>query len=111
MPAGEAYALGQNAHDWFAVNLMAGGESDYHNIELSKGANVGPGGHPLNVWITRNSGTYNNTWTVEVGKGDPQFLLAEEYYNEATSGKRPSAWYSTLFQGGYFHFTFDLIKN
>lgn len=114
MSSGESYQLGQTGHlnDFVRVSMVyqtSDREPTYHNISLEKSAHLGEASlHPFNVWIKR---TGDSRWTVEVGRADaPQFLFAEEWYYERT-GKRRIVSYSTLFQGGDFYFTFDLIKN
>ena len=117
MENGESYLLGQEGHyhDYIdiALRYQTGDRAPtYHNIDFSKSAHLGEASlNPFNIWITR---TGNNTWKIEVGKIEsPQFLFLEEYYYETSQrGKKTTiaGWYSTLFAGGDFNFTFDLIR-
>jgi len=117
MGDGESYLLGQEGHyhDYINITLryQTGDRAPtYHNIDFSKSAHLGEASlNPFNIWITR---TGENTWTVDVGTvEDPQFLFLEEYYYETIQrGKKIklAGWYSTLYAGGNFHFTFDLIR-
>ena len=117
MENGESYLLGTDGHyhDYIDMTLryQTGDRAPtYHNIDFSKSAHLGEASvHPFNIWITR---TGDNTWKIDVGTIElPQFLFVEEYYYETTQrGKKTTidGWYSTLFAGGNFHFTFDLIR-
>ena len=119
MPIGinERYQLGQygHYHDYIDMTLRyqtGSREPTYHNIDCSKSAHLGEESlNPFNIWITR---TGEDAWKIEVGTIElPQFLFVEEYYYETTQrGKKTTidGWYSTLFAGGNFHFTFDLIR-
>lgn len=113
MGLNESYLLGTygHYHDYVEMTLRyqtGDREPTYHNIECSKSAHLGEQSiHPFNIKITK---TGDNTWTVDVGTYESQqFLFVEEYYYEQIR-KNKVEWYSTLFQGGYFHFTFDLIR-
>jgi len=104
MDTGKPYQLGKSGHYHDHIQMdfryqTGNKEPIYHNIYCSKSAHE----DPLNIWITR---TGENTWTIDVGtKYFPQFLFLEEYYFE-----KGNKFYSTLFQGGFFHFTFDLVR-
>ena len=86
-------------------------EPTYHNILCSKSAHRGTEGRPFNIWITR---TEENTWKIDVGTSDNKFFFfIEDYYYEKTEGRKGKSkteFYSTLYQGGEFYFTFNLIK-
>ncbi|MCK4789502.1 MAG: hypothetical protein KAV87_37520 [Desulfobacteraceae bacterium] len=109
MGTGESYHLGQEGHyhDYIKMILRyqtGDREPTYHNIDCSKSAHLGEQSkHPFNIWITR---TGENTWAVDIVD---QFLFLEENYYEQIR-KNKVEWYSTLYQGGYFHFNFDLIR-
>lgn len=116
METNERYQLGQEGHyhdyiEMFMCYQTGDRYPTYHNIYCSKSAHLGDESeHPFNIWITRKD---ENTWTIDVGTiNDRQFLFLEEYYYETiTRGKKTTTErYSTLFQGGDFHFTFDLIR-
>lgn len=116
MSTNEPYQLGQSGHEHDYIQLVLGyqtgnKEPTYHNIECSKSAHLGEASiHPFNIWITR---TGENTWKVDVGTvGSQQFLFLEEYYYETiTRGKKTKTeWFSTLYAGGDFYFTFYLIR-
>ena len=113
----ESYLLGTygHYHDYIDMTLryQTGDRAPtYHNIDFSKSAHLGEASvHPFNIWITR---TGDNTWKIDVGTIElPQFLFGEEYYYETTQRGNKiklAGWYSTLYAGGNFHFTFDLIR-
>jgi len=117
MENGESYLLGQygHYHDYIEMTLRyqtGTREPTYHNIDFSKSAHLGEASvHPFNIWITRID---DDKWQIYVGTIEsPQFLFLEEYYFETKQrGKKTTiaGWYSTLFAGGNFHFTFDLIR-
>jgi len=102
------YKLGDFGHYHDYINMDINYQNQtadptYHNIVCSKSAHRGTEGRPFNIWITR---TEENTWKIDVGTYSEQFFFfVEEYYYEQGEV------YSTLYQGGYFYFTFDLIKN
>jgi hypothetical protein len=117
MGPGESYLLGTygHYHDYVMMTLRyqtGDREPTYHNIECRKSAHLGEASiNPFNIWITR---TGEDTWRIDVGTiEDPQFLFLEEYYYETIQrGKRTTidGWYSTLFAGGDFYFSFELIR-
>jgi hypothetical protein len=102
------YKLGDFGHYHDYINMDINYQNQtadptYHNIVCSKSAHKGTEGRPFNIWITR---TGEDTWRIEVGTLSEQFFFfVEEYYYEQGEV------YSTLYQGGEFYFTFDLIKN
>ena len=101
------YKLGDSGHYHDYINMDINYQNQtadptYHNIVCSKSAHKGTEGRPFNIWITR---TGEDTWRIGVGTFEPFFFFVEEYYYEQGEV------YSTLYQGGYFSFTFDLIKN
>ena len=102
------YKLGDFGHYHDYINMYINYQNQtadptYHNIICSKSAHKGTEGRPFNIWITR---TGEDTWRIDVGTISEQFFFfVEEYYYEQGEV------YSTLYQGGYFYFTFDLIKN
>lgn len=117
MEPNESYQLGQygHYHDYIGMTLRyqtGTREPTYHNIDFSKSAHLGEESrNPFRIWITR---TGENAWKIEVGTIEsPQFLFLEEYYYETIQIRKKiklTGWYSTLFAGGDFHFTFDLIR-
>jgi len=120
MDDGESYLLGTygHYHDYIEMTLRyqtGAREPTYHNIDCSKSAHLGEASiNPFNIWITR---TGENTWRIDVGINGKtivdQFLFLEEYYYETIQrGKKNklAGWYSTLYAGGNFHFTFNLIR-
>ncbi|MFC2142086.1 hypothetical protein ACFLR7_04040 [Acidobacteriota bacterium] len=117
MDPGESYLLGTDGHlhDYIMMTLRyqtEGREPTYHNIECRKSAHLGEASiHPFNIWISR---TGEDTWRIDVGTiALPQFLFLEEYYYETIQrGKKTTidGWYSTLFAGGDFYFSFELIR-
>jgi len=102
------YKLGDFGHYHDYINMSINYQNQtadptYHNIVCSKSAHKGIEGRPFNIWITR---TGEDTWQIDVGTdSEPFFFFVEEYYYDQGEV------YSTLYQGGYFNFTFDLIKN
>jgi len=102
------YKLGDFGHYHDYINMDVNYQNQtadptYHNIVCSKSAHKGTEGRPFNIWITR---TEENTWKIDVGTDEAIFFFfVEEYYYEQGEV------YSTLYQGGEFYFTFDLIKN
>ncbi len=102
------YKLGDFGHYHDYINMDINYQNQtadptYHNIVCSKSAHKATEGRPFNIWITR---TEENTWKIDVGTyEDIFFFFVEEYYYEQGEV------YSTLYQGGEFYFTFDLIKN
>ena len=113
------YKLGDFGHYHDYINMYINYQNQtadptYHNIICSKSAHKGTAGRPFYIWITR---TGENTWTIDVGTNSDQFFFfVEEYYyeksggNKKGKGKTVTEVYSTLYQGGNFHFTFDLIR-
>ena len=102
------YKLGDFGHYHDYINMDINYQNQtadptYHNIVCSKSAHKGTEGRHFNIWITRKG---DNTWRIDVGIHSEQFFFfVEEYYY------KQGEVYSTLYQGGYFYFTFDLIKN
>ena len=102
------YKLGDFGHYHDYINMHINYQNQtagptYHNIICSKSAHKGTEGRPFNIWITR---TGEDTWRIDVGTISEQFFFfVEEYYYDQGEA------YSTLYQGGYFYFTFDLIMN
>jgi len=113
------YQLGQPGHEHDYINMKINyqrsdiyTEPTYHNILCSKSAHRGMEGRPFNIWIERID---ENTWKIDVGspEDDTFFFFVEEYYYEKTEGRKGKSkteFYSTLYQGGEFYFTFNLIK-
>lgn len=103
-----SYKLGDFGHYHDYINMDINYQNQtadptYHNIVCSKSAHKGTEGRLFNIWITR---TGENTWKIDVGTDEAKFFFfVEEYYYEQGEV------YSTLYQGGNFYFTFDLIKN